>query len=69
MATQVITIHGKLSYASFWPSIAAASAQLRPWRCARPGQMPAVDPTTGLALPTFVGRRGSDQLSTPKGGL
>ena len=68
MATEVLTIHGKRSYASFWPSIAAASAQLRPRRCARPVQMPSGNPAVpGVASPGFVGRRGLVRPSTQKG--
>ena len=68
MATQVLTIHGKPSYASFWPSIAAASAQLSQRRFARSGRVPSGNPAvSGLPSPGFVGRRGSDQPSTQKG--
>ena len=70
MATQVLTIHGKRSYASFWPSIAAASAQLSQRRFVRAGRVPSGNPAVpGPASPGFVGVRTSDRPSLQKGGV
>ena len=67
---EVLTIHGKRSYASFWPSIAAASAQLSQRRYARSGRVQSGNPAVpGLASPGFIGRRGPVGPSTEKEGV
>lgn len=68
MATQGHTIDGKPSYASFWPSIAAASAQLSQRRFPRSGRVQSGNPAVpGLASPGVVGSGTSDRRSPRKG--
>ena len=73
MATQVFTIHGKPSYASFWPSIATASAQLSQRRFARAGRVPVSSGNPAVHGPASPGSVGGghtcDLRSLQKGGF
>lgn len=67
MPTHVLTSNGKPSYASFWPSIAEASAQLSQRRFPRAGRVPSGNPAvSGPASPSFVG---AQRRSLQKGGV
>lgn len=69
MAPEVVTIEGNAALASFWPSIASASAQLSRRRRSA-GRVLSTNPAVlGLASPGFVGNRGPDRSPAPRKGL
>lgn len=64
MTPQVLTVGGKPSYASFWPSIAAASAQLAQRRVPRAGRVPSRNPAVPERLsPGFVAGRAPERTA------
>jgi len=62
MAPQVVTIEGNPALASFWPSIAAASAQIRWRRRSPPGRVQSGNPAVPvLTPPVLLGHRRLDR--------
>jgi len=62
MAAEVVTIEGNAALASFWPSIASASAQIRRRRHSQRGQVQSGNPAVAvLGPPVLLGHRRLDR--------